>query len=96
MSSSMIYAYSFGRRARTLTRVYLSVACHGAVRRRSLHELPPDPRDRLRGGKQRHDRQNGARQRQRVFAHNIQSDIVMDIVQQNAGIIKEAMEEGDE
>ena len=28
-----------------------------------------------------------------IFAHNIQSDIVLDIVKQNAGIIKEAMEE---
>ena len=28
-----------------------------------------------------------------IFAHNIQSDIILDIVKQNAGIIKEAMEE---
>lgn len=39
---------------------------------------------------------NADAQDKAIFAHNIQSDIVLDIVQQNAGIIKEAMEEGDE
>lgn len=38
---------------------------------------------------------NASTQDKAIFAHNIQSDIILDIVQQNAGIIKEAMEEGD-
>lgn len=38
---------------------------------------------------------NADAQDKAIFAHHIQSDIILDIVQQNAGIIKEAMEEGD-
>ena len=38
---------------------------------------------------------NADTQDKAIFAHHIQSDIILDIVQQNAGIIKEAMEEGD-
>ena len=38
---------------------------------------------------------NADAQDKAIFAHNIQSDIVMDIVQQNADIIKQAMEEGE-
>lgn len=38
---------------------------------------------------------NADAQDKAIFAHNIQSDIVLDIVKQNAGIIKEAMEEGE-
>ena len=36
---------------------------------------------------------NADAQDKAIFAHNIQSDIVLDIVQQNADIIKRAMEE---
>ena len=36
---------------------------------------------------------NADTQEKAIFAHNIQSDIILDIVKQNAGIIKEAMEE---
>lgn len=39
---------------------------------------------------------NADTQDKAILAHHIQSDIILDIVQQNAGIIKEAMEEGDE
>ena len=38
---------------------------------------------------------NADAQDKAIFAHNIQSDIVLDIVQQNADIIKRAMEEAD-
>lgn len=38
---------------------------------------------------------NADTQDKAIFAHNIQSDIVLDIVQQNADIIKRAMEEGE-
>ena len=36
---------------------------------------------------------NADTQDKAIFAHNIQRDIVLDIVQQNADIIKRAMEE---
>ena len=36
---------------------------------------------------------NADAQDKAIFAHNIQSDIVLDIVKQNADIIKRAMEE---
>lgn len=39
---------------------------------------------------------NADAQDKAIFAHYIQSDIVLDIVQQNAGIIKQAMEEGED
>jgi len=38
---------------------------------------------------------NSHTQDKAMFASAIQSDIVLDIVKQNAGIIKEAMEEGE-
>ena len=38
---------------------------------------------------------NADAQDKAIFAHNIQGDIVMDIVQQNAGLIKRAMEDAD-
>lgn len=36
---------------------------------------------------------NADAQDKAIFAHNIQSDIILDIVKQNADIIKRAMEE---
>lgn len=39
---------------------------------------------------------NADAQGKAIFAHHIQSDIVLDIVEQNADAIKRAMEEGDE
>ena len=39
---------------------------------------------------------NADAQDKAIFANNIQSDIVLDIVGQNADAIKRAMEEGDE
>lgn len=39
---------------------------------------------------------NADAQDKAIFANNIQSDIVLDIVEQNADAIKRAMEEGDE
>lgn len=39
---------------------------------------------------------NADAQDKAIFANNIQSDIVLDIVEQNADAIKRAMEDGDE